>query len=525
MSDAKNLADAILFLPKEAHASCLALLGETTLGKLLKSKVTELVKGTDGEFAQHLEQRAKGLEQNSRAELALRMFSVMNKTLELEPRHYAGRRDFEDNAEDIVARCLAVMRKKEKDFSGNDLGALVRYQTNKMFGEIGKSFDGLPDQKKSELLNEIRRFIQELPADQREKLKEELGANEITDDYLKKALISGALGAAFAATVEIGGFPFYIAAVKLVAWVTALIGITLPFAFYTTLTSLIAVLANPLFLIPLLGGGGHYFYKKNNRSMQQRFVPLIVTQLTVTFLTSDGQSADQDASQEALRLWSEARVKVAQYRKQLEELEDELTRARQRLKGIKKKIKTKKNEKAQVIDRKAGEMKSLASMASTFTWPARLADKKTKLEQKARDLLRIQQGHIIQAARVLVAMPPRWWMFLLGRPDKSAEWLLSRPAVSAANREIQRAAFDLAEQAVQLWLSGERGFDERAAAILKKLDALEGEISTLDGKLGSLKKERAASESEIARLSNLQLKKSTAKTEAEDRFWGLERLP
>ena len=131
------------------------------------------------------------------------------------------------------------------------------------------------------------------------------------------------------------------------AWVTALIGITLPFAFYTTLTSLIAVLANPLFLIPLLGGGGHYFYKKNNRSMQQRFVPLIVTQLTVTFLTSDGQSADQDASQEALRLWSEARVKVAQYRKQLEELEDELTRARQRLKGIKKKIKTKKNEKAQ----------------------------------------------------------------------------------------------------------------------------------------------------------------------------------
>jgi len=122
-------------------------------------------------------------------------------------------------------------------------------------------------------------------------------------------------------------------------------------------------------------------------------------------------------------------------------------------------------------------------------------------------------------------MPPRWWMFLLGRPDKSAEWLLSRPAVSAANRKVQRAALDLAEQASQLWLSGERGFDEEAAAILKKLEALDGENSILDEKLGSLKKEKAASELEIARLSNLQLEKSTAKTKTEDRFWGLESLP
>jgi len=55
-------------------------------------------------------------------------------------------------------------------------------------------------------------------------------------------------------------FGFYMSAASLVATIAGLAGLTLPFAFYTTMSSLVAVVANPLFFLPLvLGGGCGYF--------------------------------------------------------------------------------------------------------------------------------------------------------------------------------------------------------------------------------------------------------------------------
>lgn len=76
---------------------------------------------------------------------------------------------------------------------------------------------------------------------------------------VRKAIATSGTSIVFAIIVEVSGFAFYTTATSLVATFAGLFGLTLPFGFYTGLTSTIEVLANPLFIIPLLLGGGILF--------------------------------------------------------------------------------------------------------------------------------------------------------------------------------------------------------------------------------------------------------------------------
>ena len=76
---------------------------------------------------------------------------------------------------------------------------------NKMFGEIGKRFESLSSDKQQEVVDAVRRFIEDLPEAQREKLRKEIGADHVTDSYIRKAIVSGTLSTAFAAAVSVGG--------------------------------------------------------------------------------------------------------------------------------------------------------------------------------------------------------------------------------------------------------------------------------------------------------------------------------
>ncbi len=283
-SDGRIFADSIFALPKENLCACLALLQELTLYELLSSRARDLWTREPGAFARKLNESAKPLAGLSPGELALRIFGITNEILGLDPRHYAGRRDFADNAGDIIGRCLDVLRKTEKDFGGNDLQAMVRFHFQRMLGEVEQKFDNLRPEQQTRIVEGIRKLIEALPLEQQEKLRTELKADELSDAVLRQALTTGAIALAFSSAVSSFHFAFYTGAVSLLHGLAGLVGLTLPFGFYVGLTSTIAVLSSPLFLLPLLGGSGAWLYTKNNSAMRQRLVPLVVTQMVAAHL-------------------------------------------------------------------------------------------------------------------------------------------------------------------------------------------------------------------------------------------------
>jgi hypothetical protein len=90
------------------------------------------------------------------------------------------------------------------------------------------------------------------------------------------------------------GFSAYVAAVKALSAIAGLVGIGLPFTMYATLTSVIAFLANPLFMVPALLGGGWLLTNYTNSKMRSNLLPVVVTQSTVQ--ASIGEYSDDRLS-------------------------------------------------------------------------------------------------------------------------------------------------------------------------------------------------------------------------------------
>ena len=72
-------------------------------------------------------------------------------------------------------------------------------------------------------------------------------------------------------------------------------GLTLPFGIYTGLTSTIAVLANPLFLIPFLLGGGLLLINHQNKSLKNKLLPIILMQITLPLMSDETGANPNDS--------------------------------------------------------------------------------------------------------------------------------------------------------------------------------------------------------------------------------------
>ncbi|GFO67473.1 hypothetical protein GMLC_10520 [Geomonas limicola] len=305
-SEPGDLAQAFATMTPQALSSILALLEEATVGAVMEGRMSDWLdkKAAGSEFARKLESRVAQLETLQQHQLCLNLYAQINQICEIPPRHYTAPRDFCDNCEDIITAGLALMRKHDLSFQGTSLHDLVVFQTGKMFGIMQEKFPDLPHDKQEEFLAKIRDFISELPAGQRAALQKELNLHEVSDEKLRTLLTSGALGTAFAATVGIGGFSFYMGASSLLAGITHLLGFSLPFAAYTSMSSLIAVLSNPLFLIAFIGGGAFWLISKENRKMRERLVPLVLTQSVVSSLHTSEIDKHNDCTEKAVAAWA-----------------------------------------------------------------------------------------------------------------------------------------------------------------------------------------------------------------------------
>lgn len=327
-NDGSALALAMATLPREAMGAVLALLRETNLSQLLSSKVSDLVRRDSGTFQRRLADISMQLAHEEAGELLLQLLGELNAILDVPPRDFASRRDVVDNAGEIVAKACALLRTQDAAFVGGDLRSLVEFQTRCLFDRLGEAVADMPSEKKAAFFREIRDFVGSMPADQQEKLRRELRADELTDEILQKALSHGALGAAFATAVGVGNFAFYTGAVSLFGAVSGVIGVTLPFGFYTGLTSAIAIVSNPVFLLIAAGGGGWVIYSRQNRSLRERLVPLVVSQVMIASAASTSDGPPCDAIADALERWAAARAQLDMRRARVAEARSTLHEAR-----------------------------------------------------------------------------------------------------------------------------------------------------------------------------------------------------
>lgn len=509
--DCKIVAQSYLTASSSVLAAQLAMLDQSTLAKLLKSKTVDLFSEEKGKFNHLVEDLANQLKSELPGELVLRIFGVLNAILDIPPRRYVAPRDFEDNCEEILTRCLACLRESEPDFAGKDLQDMLHFLMNKMFGEIGTHFDSLSCDKQQQVVDEIRKYIDSLPEAQRDKLRKEIGADQITDGYIRKAIVSGTLSSAFAAAVSVGGFAFYTGAVSLCATLAGLIGLTLPFSFYVGLTSTVAVVSNPLFLIPLLAGGGWWLYSHQNHDMRCRLAPLLVAQSVITHLACRPDGSDH--TDQALKLWQvawaaveQARSKLVQAESALTATEDELTRIRNKIGELNRKLKQLESDQKQIhIELKILCRDRAADMACS-NWGSAVRETGKRLKT-CLDKIVVCRNRPVKPG----------FSGIFNRMGRSFD-------AFDAEQKAEQAAGEAACAVIEAAGKGASTYPAAVQTLVKRHSDGEFRRNQLDSELAENKKTKSALEKKRASEEHHRSLCQSERDRTETKYWGLSKL-
>lgn len=281
--ESKDFTESLLTQNKNGISLILALLVNTNMFNLLFSTLKDKFTKSNGSFLEKITQDAEAYASWSEEEITIQIIFTLNKILGIPPIYYFTKRDINDNGEQICNRTVPVLKAIDSEFKGATFDDFIRYQLMNLFKQSfdQDQIDNLSGEEYDQFLNSLETFIDSLPTEQQEKLKKEIGIDELTQEAIHNSIIKGSFGIGFASVVGIGGFPIYMAAASLISSIFGVIGITLPFAFYTGMSSCIAVFANPLFLIPALGLGGFLFFKKGREKLNRMLALVVITQITM----------------------------------------------------------------------------------------------------------------------------------------------------------------------------------------------------------------------------------------------------
>lgn len=295
--DGQILANGLMSLHGTDLRMVYALLCQTNIGHLLSSKTKDFFsKEEQDHFTLHLTSEVGKLATIDDDELRVNLFLELTKLLKLRGTKYAVHKEIEDQCQIIVQDVYDLLVKQDKQFrafterssSATQLQQMITFQMSKVFNELDHSFHEFTAEDQSRFAAQVNEYIQSLPEDKQFKIKEKLGVNDLTDDVVRKAIATSGTSIVFAIIVEVSGFAFYTTATSLVASFAGLFGLTLPFGFYTGLTSTIAILANPLFLLPLLLGGGVLLINQQNKALKKKLLPIIVMQIALPYMSMGG---------------------------------------------------------------------------------------------------------------------------------------------------------------------------------------------------------------------------------------------
>ncbi len=273
-------ARGLVAADSESIRTQVALWDDMKLWKLLWRKVRDSVQDEDL-IREELNEKVEWLGQFSDSQIRVMLLTRAADHLDLDLPSQLTAGELDDLGGKIEEGAVGLLKENDSDFEGETTAEMAQHVMIGLFEDLAEKFEEQDEEVQQEIVDAIMEEIESMPEKQRERLREELDADELSRDAIRRAVATGALGAAFGAVVQMAGFSAYMAAVKALAAIAGMVGIGLPFGMYATLTSVIAFLANPLFMVPALLGGGWLLTSYTNTRMRNNLLPVVVTQSTV----------------------------------------------------------------------------------------------------------------------------------------------------------------------------------------------------------------------------------------------------
>ena len=292
--DGQLLANGLMSLKGNDLKMVYILLSKTNMGHLLTSKTKDLFsKESIDHFSEILIEEVKKIEHKADSVIRVDLLLELTKFLKIPGVDYSVKREVEDQCKEIVREVYDQFQKQDKRFrvfteSAKHLSKLeqiVQFQMSKVFHELDGGFQDFSLEDQQKFSSQVNEYIQSLPEEQQKQIKEKLEIDEITDENILISIATSGTSKVFTFIAEVSGFSFYSTTTSLITAFPGLFGLTMPLGFYTGLTSTIAVLANPIFLIPLLLGGGVLLVNHQNKSLKSRVLPIILLQIALPYMS------------------------------------------------------------------------------------------------------------------------------------------------------------------------------------------------------------------------------------------------
>ncbi|WP_206881522.1 hypothetical protein [Alicyclobacillus mali (ex Roth et al. 2021)] len=274
--DGKVLIDSIVCMKGEQLRVTYALFNEANLlHAFLASLRKTITRNEKDALKATLKNILNRLEDRTDAQLQLELLESMSQCVQVIPRRsFVSPDSLFEEGNDIVFKVLEIAREQDKTFKGVTLDEFMHHQVDAFFEKMDAEFQRNPDVVTANLLE----AIPHLPPEMIQEIKTSLKIDEFSSEVLRRVMSTGGSALLFSGAVEVAGFSFYTTASTLLAWMSGLFGVTLPFSAYIGLSTSIAFLSGPIFLAILAAMGGVYVWYGNS-THQKRLLPGLVTQI------------------------------------------------------------------------------------------------------------------------------------------------------------------------------------------------------------------------------------------------------
>ena len=218
---------------------------------------------------------------NTRLGLQALLLKNFQEVFEIDEEKILSQRQLDDISYDLEIKALQFQKEfsseedKLKTFTGNTFVDLRKYFLETMV----EQFKDLDNSKQKKVLEDMVNKLNNLSSDELKEFKDKMNIDEVTNDSLKKILLGGGIYSMFAGAVGVVGFPAYLFLTSFISGISSIIGITLPFGFYTGATSVMAFLSS--WFLPIILAGGWFFSDKYTKKLRKVFA--VASMVSISF--------------------------------------------------------------------------------------------------------------------------------------------------------------------------------------------------------------------------------------------------
>ncbi|UQZ34847.1 hypothetical protein C2I18_15705 [Paenibacillus sp. PK3_47] len=305
----KSLAQGLMASSGDQLRLIYVLVMETGIFNMIANKTKDLFNKEVDHSQQQLDQEIAKLRHIDDDTLRLQLFLHMTKEFELAGSHYNTSYEIEHKCGEILHKAHTYQLKKDKNYSTFVLrnshlpvdSQLALYQMQSILGSIGGELNNLTADQQDDFTDQIEKFIESLPLEQQQKIKEKLNIDAVTNSTIKRVIMTQGSAVLLTVIVEIAGFAAYTTLTSLIAGTAGLIGLTLPFGVYMTATSVLSVLTGPIGLI-LMGGASGVMMLTQSKKVKKTLLQMGIVQLMLPVLLDDSNVYGYDA---VINQWNE----------------------------------------------------------------------------------------------------------------------------------------------------------------------------------------------------------------------------